>query len=429
MLVEKGYQDRFLTEEELDTLVGEALEKAHLAGRTVLTIIPDGTRTAPVGQMFRLFCDHLRGRVKKLDFLIALGTHPPMTEEQIAGRLDMDTAARLEAYPDVGVFNHEWDNPDRLVDIGTITADETDEISGGLMREDVRVECNKMLFDYDQLIIIGPTFPHEVVGFSGGNKYFFPGVSGPDILDFFHWLGAVITNPVINGTKDTPVRRVVDRAAALIDRPKLCFSLVTAHEGVRGLFVSTPEEAFDRAADLSAATQIIYKEKPFGRALSMAPVMYDDIWTAGKCMYKLEPVLADGAELIIYAPHVTEVSCTHGRLLDEIGYHVRDYFVKQMDRFAHIPRGVVAHSTHVKGIGTFNNGIERPRVNVVLATRIPKERCDRINLGYRDPDTIDPEEWMNREDQGVLCVPDAGEHLFRLADGTVPRIPGDPGAD
>jgi len=55
-------------------------------------------------------------------------------------------------------------------------------------------------------------FPHEVVGFSGGNKYLFPGVGGPQILNFFHWLGAVVTNPMIIGNKWTPVRKVVDRA-------------------------------------------------------------------------------------------------------------------------------------------------------------------------------------------------------------------------
>jgi len=124
--------------------------------------------------------------------------------------------------------------------------------------------------------------------------------------------------------------------------------------------------------------------------------------------------VADGGELIIYAPHITEVSVTHGKIIEEIGYHVRDYFVKQMDRFGHIPGGVMAHSTHVKGIGTYENGVEKPRVNVVLATGIPEEICRKINLGYRDPTTIEVEEWEDREDEGILYVPKAGEMLYRL---------------
>jgi hypothetical protein len=146
----------------------------------------------------------------------------------------------------------------------------------------------------------------------------------------------------------------------------------------------------------------------------MSPEMYDDVWTAGKCMYKLEPVVADGGELIIFAPHVTEISYTHGKILDEIGYHVRDYFLEQWDRFKNVPRGILAHSTHVKGIGAYRDGVETPRVNVVLATRIPRERCERVNLGYLDPDSVNPTEWEGREDEGILLVPNAGEKLHRL---------------
>jgi hypothetical protein len=131
-------------------------------------------------------------------------------------------------------------------------------------------------------------------------------------------------------------------------------------------------------------------------------------------MYKLEPVVADGGELIIYAPHISEVSVTHGEIIKKIGYHVRDYFVKQMDKFQDIPGGIMAHSTHVKGAGVYENGVEKPRVNVVLATAIPEEMCRKINLGYRDPATIDPVDWQNRESEGYLYVPKAGEILYRL---------------
>jgi lactate racemase len=142
--------------------------------------------------------------------------------------------------------------------------------------------------------------------------------------------------------------------------------------------------------------------------------MYDELWVAGKCMYKLEPVVADGGELIIYAPHLHEISVTHGRLIEQIGYHCRDYFVKQWDRFADIPRGVIAHSTHVRGQGRFENGVEQCRVQVTLASGLPRELCERINLGYRDPATIDVESFANRETEGVLLVRKAGEMLYRL---------------
>ena len=148
--------------------------------------------------------------------------------------------------------------------------------------------------------------------------------------------------------------------------------------------------------------------------------MYDELWVGGKCAYKLEPVVADGGELIIYAPHIHEISVVHGEIIRQIGYHVRDYFRKQMSKFAHLPRGVVAHSTHVKGIGTFEDGVERPRITVTLATGISEAECRAVNLGYRDHRTIDADDWRDREAEGLLLVPKAGETLFRLTTATIP---------
>ena len=223
-------------------------------------------------------------------------------------------------------------------------------------------------------MICGPVFPHEVVGFSGGTKYFCPGIAGQDIIDFTHWLGALLTSREIIGSGYTPVRAVIDRAAAFVERPVTCLSLVVTHDGVAGLYAGTPQESWSAAAALSAQVHIRRVERPFTRVLSIMPPMYADLWTAAKGMYKLEPVVADGGELVIYAPHLTEVSYTHGREIDEIGYHCRDYFVHQWARFGHYHGGVLAHSTHVKGCGTFDaaTGVETPRIQVTLATGITR---------------------------------------------------------
>ena len=414
MVFGKGYADRFLTEHEVHDLMVEALARADLDGKRVLVIIPDHTRTAPIPLFFRLFHELLGGRVAALDYLVALGTHQPMGEDALNRLVGVTTAERAERYRNVRIFNHRWDLPETFVTLGTITEQETRNTSQGLLSQAVPVTINRLVFDYDQLVICGPTFPHEVVGFSGGNKYFFPGIGGPEVINFTHWLGAVITSMEVIGTKHTPVRQIIDRAASFIDKPKLCCSLVVKGEELAGLFIGTPEEAYEQAADLSAKLHIVYVDKPFRRVLSVMPEMYDDLWTAAKGMYKLEPAIADGGEVIIYAPHITEVSYTHGQVIDQIGYHVRDYFLKQWDRFKDYPWGVLAHSTHLRGIGTFENGVERPRIRVTLATGIPKERCRRINLGYVDSATIDMAEWEGREDEGILVVPKAGEMLYRV---------------
>ena len=404
-----------LTNADVVELVQQALPGAKYQGRRVLLIVPDHTRSAPVGQMFKTIFQQIGDVTKHLHVMIALGTHPAMSEEAICARLEISVVERRARYAKVRFFNHEWDNPAALMEVGVIPAKDIRELTAGLFAMDVSVEINKRVFDYDQLVIVGPVFPHEVVGFSGGNKYLFPGVGGPKILNFFHWLGAVVTNPMIIGSKWTPVRKVVDRAGAMVSVDKLCFAMVVAPDkSLAGLFAGTPEAAWDSASELSRQVHIIYKDQPFHTVLSNMPPMYGDLWVAGKGMYKLEPVVADGGELIIYAPHVREISVTHGKVLEEIGYHCRDYFLQQWDQFKQHPWGVLAHSTHVRGIGVMENGVEKCRVRVTLATGIPESICRRINLGYRDPGTIRVEDFANRESEGVLLVPKAGEILYRL---------------
>ena len=407
--------DAPLTPKDITRIVAEACPAAGYEGQRVLCIIPDGTRSGPVGAIFKALHAHLAGSTRSLDVMVALGTHQPMSEAAICGRLEMTLAERQSTYPDVRFFNHEWSNPDALKQIGVLNKEEVAELTRGLFAMDVPVEINRRLFDYDRVVIIGPVFPHEVVGFSGGNKYLFPGVAGPRILNFFHWLGAVVTNPMIIGKKWTPVRRVVDRAGAMVNLPKLCLAFVVDPKGgLQGLFAGTPEQAWDAASELSRKLHITYKEKPFHTILSCAPPMYDELWTAGKCMYKLEPVLADGGELIIYAPHLKEICVSHGRHIEAVGYHCRDYFLKQWDQFKTVPWGVLAHSTHVRGLGTYENGVEQCRARVTLASQIPKAACERINLGYRDPASISVPDFAGREPEGILLVPKGGEMLFQL---------------
>jgi nickel-dependent lactate racemase len=416
MIVGKGSPTGFLSRDDVRALAVQAFEQVDLRGKRVLVIIPDGTRTAPIPLFFRLFHELLGSKVAALDYLVALGTHQPLGEEAMNRLVGVTAAERHTTYADVRIFNHRWDLPETFTTVGVISAAEIEQLSNGLLVQDVPVTLNKSIFDYDQLIVCGPVFPHEVVGFSGGNKYFFPGISGPEVINLTHWLGALITSYEVIGSGYTPVRAVIDRAVSFIDLPKLCFAMVVTCEGLAGLYVGSPEAAWEEAAQLSAQVHIIYVDRPFQRVLSIMPPMYDDLWTAAKGMYKLEPAVADGGEVVIYAPHITEISYTHGQVIDEIGYHVRDYFLKQWERFKDYPWGVLAHSTHLRGIGTYDaeRGVEQPRIQVTLATGIPRQRCERVNLGYLDPAMVDISEWENRDHEGILVVPKAGEMLYRM---------------
>ena len=410
--------DRPLIEAEIRQILTEGLAGSRYAGKKVLVIIPDSTRTAPIPLMYRLLHDILGPQVEALDFLVALGTHPPMSDAAL-GRL-VGVEVRDGATEDSKIFNHRWDLDESFVTVGVIPASEIRAASDGQMDLDVPVRLNRLVGDpngerpYDELLVCGPVFPHEVAGFSGGNKYFVPGVSGQEVIDVTHWLGALLTSKEIIGVADTPMRRLINRAASFIPTPRSLIAMVMHGTDLRGVFVGEMDDAWKKATELSAALDIVWVDRPHRRVLSVVPEMYDDLWTGAKGMYKVEPAIADGGEVVIWAPHITEVSYVHGHYIDEVGYHVRDYFTAQWERFEHIPWGILAHSTHLRGAGTFVDGVERARIDVTLATGIPKERCERIGLGYLDPVSIDPEDWADREDEGILLVPRAGEQLYRV---------------
>jgi len=423
MIIERKSKDCFIDNNQAGQAIAEFFARNDYAGKRILVLAPDNTRSGPVGDIFKMIFDSLAQKAKAVDVLIALGTHQRLTEEQICTRLGMTPTERKTRFASVKFFNHQWQDKATFISVGKISAKEIEQLTDGLFSEEVDIAVNKMIFDYDELFILGPVFPHEVVGFSGGHKYIFPGIAGDEIINFFHWLGAVITNPRINGCKDTPTRRVVEEAATFVKTPRQLFAIVAVDNELKGIFIGDTHEAWEKAAELSARVHIVYKDKPYKTILGIAPKMYDDIWTAGKVMYKLEPVLADGGTLIIYAPHISEISYTHGRVIDKIGYHTRDYFLKQMDKFAGVPRGVMAHSTHVKGIGTFTDGVEKPRANIILATGISRQRCEKVNLGYMNPDEINVADYENKEDEGILVVHHAGEMLYRVSGGDIPIIP------
>lgn len=405
-----------LDEERVRQTLTAGLE-GRFKGQKVLVLIPDHTRSLPLPLLFRLTVEILHDACQ-LDFMVALGTHPPLSEEQLQRLVGITAGERSTTYQHIGLFNHAWDNPAALTTLGVMAQDEIQQLAGAnwhpSLPDEVEIRINKAALDYDHLLILGPTFPHEVVGFSGGAKYLFPGISGPEMINATHWLGALAQVVGTIGIKETPVRAMIHAAVRRLPTPVTLAALVVAGHDLVSVFVGDLFEAWSLAADLSAQRNIIWCTTPYQRVLSCAPTMYEELWTAAKAMYKLEPAVAPGGEVIIYAPHLEVVSYVHGRYIYEVGYHILPYFLQDWDRFKHIPLGVLAHSTHVRGAGVMENGVEKPNVKVTLASKIPAGECARLNLGYLDPASIDVAAWQNREDEGILYVPRAGEVLYRL---------------
>jgi nickel-dependent lactate racemase len=404
-----------LTDAEVTAFVHDQLGQVDVDGRSVCVVVPDGTRSCPLPLLMRAVHGALAGRASRITVLVALGTHAAMSEEQLARHLGYQPGRASEAYPGTTVDNPEWWTPQTFVDLGAISGERLAELSGGRLHQGVAVRLNRAVVEHDIALVVGPVFPHEVVGFSGGNKYFFPGVGGQDVIDMSHWLGALITSASIIGTRGvTPVRALIDEAAALIPSQKLAFSAIvrSGTDDLHALAFGDTIASWNAAADVAAQTHVRYLDEPVHRVLSVMPTKYDDIWTAAKGFYKVEPVVADGGEVIIYAPHITEISAMHPEI-NEIGYHCRDYFTGQWERFAGYHWGVLAHSTHLRGAGTWSpEDGEHNRVTVTLATGIGEDVVRRANLNYLDPAGVDVR--ALEADPGTFVVPNAGEVLYRL---------------
>jgi nickel-dependent lactate racemase len=311
-----GLSER-LAAEEVQRFVEQAFGAADLDGKRVCLVVPDGTRTCPLPLLLGAAQQALAGRANHVSVVIALGTHQGMSSEHLARHLGYQPGRSEEIYPSWTIMNHESWLPNTFTTLGTIEAARLAELTGGLMTDaKVQVRINRHVAEADVAIVVGPVFPHEVVGFSGGNKYFFPGVSGPELIDLSHWVGALITSAAMIGTGGvTPVRALINEAATMIPAERLapCLVVASGTDTLHAAAFGTPEDAWAACAEISAETHISYLEAPVKRVLSIMPTKYEDIWTAAKGFYKLEPIVADGGEVIIYAPHITQVSVMHRR--------------------------------------------------------------------------------------------------------------------
>jgi len=404
-----GGPDGLLAGDDVAAFVAGRLADVDLDGARVCVLVPDRTRACPLPLLLRSVDAALAGRAAHVTVLVALGTHAALDGADLAAHTGLPARDGLE------VRNHEWWEPATFAQLGRIDAARVASLTGGRLDEPVEVRVNRAVAEADLTLVVGPVLPHEVVGFSGGNKYLFPGVSGPEMIDVSHWLGALLTSPAVIGvTGVTPVRALIDEAAALVPGRRLALCVVPDASGDRlhAAAFGPPEVSWAAAAEVAAVTHVRYLDRPVRRILSLVSARYDDLWTGAKGFYKVEPVVADGGEVVLFAPHITEVAPMHPGV-EAIGYHCRDYFLGQWDRFAGVARADLAHATHLRGAGTWDpvHG-ERCRVRVTLATGIPEAVVRRVGLDHRDPSTVDPVAWA--DDPDTLVVPDAGEQLYRL---------------
>jgi nickel-dependent lactate racemase len=407
---------RVLSADDMRQIVADALAGVR-SGTRVLAVIPDKTRDDNTDLLFPMVSQTLAARgAAQLDALVAQGTHPPMSGDEKRAKI----GAALAALPLLGeVFDHHWDRPSELTTLGELSADEVSSLTGGLMRQAVPIQLNVRLAPgaYDLILVLGAVVPHEVAGFAGGAKYFFPGVAGPALTHLTHWLGALASIERVIGRVETPTRHVIEAAADRVTTPVIGLTSVStrAPDGLRthALFAGTLRDTVRQAAAVSAQVHVRYTGRRYRRVIALLDEHYDEMWVAGKASYKLGAIIEHGGELVIYAPHLKGISTTHGRLIEKYGYapleQVRDMVDGSDELSANLC--VAAHLAHVSyGSRLDERGQVAPRYRITLASAIPADVCGRVKLGYAPLDSIDVA--AARLDPDTLVVENAGRDLY-----------------
>jgi len=418
-VVGQGSPDLDLTNAELRAIVEPALQGIQ-AGTRVLAIIPDKTRDDNTDILFPIAAEFLAHKnVAQFDALVAQGTHPPMTEAQKRAKIGAADAG----IPGLDrIFDHQWDRSDQLVTLGEFNTDQVRELTGGLIEEAVDVRLNALLGPgiYDTVLVFGATMPHEVAGFAGGAKYFFPGVAGPELTHMTHWLGALATIEQVIGRVETPTRRMIEAAAALVPAEVISFTSVAtrgSHNGDRlrthALFAGDINETLRSAAAVSEQVHIKYTGRKYRRVVALLDEHYDELWVGGKASYKLGSIIEEGGELIIYAPHLNALSTTHGHLIEKYGYAPLET-VREMVAYSDELRAnlcIAAHLAHVSyGSSRNAEGHIIPRYRITLASAVSAEVCRRVNLGYLDPRNFRREDYES--EPNTFVVENAGRDLY-----------------
>ena len=383
-------------------------------GERVLAIIPDKTRDDNTDLLFPIANEFLMERgVASFDARVAQGTHPPMTDAQKRAKIGLPDFAGQ-------IFDHRWDSADEIVTLGELSVETVSSLTGGLIDRAVPVTINRLLEAgvYDTVLVFGATVPHEVAGFAGGAKYFFPGVAGPELTHTTHWLGALAGIENTIGQVETPTRKLIEAAVELVPARIISLNTVVSRgdDGklvTHALFTGNIQDAFRRAAAVSREAHIRYTGRKYKRVIALLDPHYDELWVGGKASYKLGAVVEDGGELIIVGPHLDKLSETHGALIEKYGYAplevVRDMLGVSQELRENLC--IAAHLAHVAYAGrTDADGNIVPRYRITMATGIDEETCRRVNLGYLDYRTFDYE----TTDPDTLIVKNAGRDLYKI---------------
>lgn len=373
----RGSKTDIITPQEVKDILNKVFDGMGVKNR-VLALPPDHTRlnsfAGPITEMiYGYFGDKLT------DIMPALGTHAPMTDEQ----LDM----MFGSIPHSLFRIHDWRND--VVTIGEVPKEYVEEISEGKLSFNWPAQVNKLLLDksFDLILSIGQVVPHEVIGMANYNKNIFVGTGGNEGINKSHYLGAIYGMERIMGRAKTPVRSILEYASThFAQELPIVYIQTVLSKGddgemkLRGLFIGDDFECFQKAAELSLETNFIMVDKPIKKCIVyLDPKEFASTWLGNKSVYRTRMALADGAELIVLAPALKEFGedKTIDSLIRKYGYANTPAILKAVEENADIQEnlGAAAHLIHGSSEGRFS-------ITYCPGDHISKEEIESVNYGY-----------------------------------------------
>ncbi|WP_016776179.1 lactate racemase domain-containing protein [Anaerophaga thermohalophila] len=405
---QRGSENDVLGTDDLKEALFSALEKLG-PRKKVLAVPPDYTRFHSKAGELTAYAHEYYGD-KLTDVLPALGTHSPMTEEQMS-----------HMYPGVprNLFRiHDWRND--VVILGIVPGSYISEITGGRIDYDWPAQVNKMINEggHDLILSIGQVVPHEVIGMANYNKNIFVGTGGSEGINKSHFIGAAYGMERIMGRANNPVRRVLNYASEKFAShlPIIYVLTVIGHddkEGLvaRGIFIGDDEEVFERASDLSIKVNFEMVDEPLRKVVVfLDPSEFKSTWLGNKSIYRTRMALADGAEIIVLAPGLREFGedATIDKLIRKYGYRGTPATLKATEENKDLQEnlGAAAHLIH---------GSSEERFSITYCPgHLSKEEIESVNFNYAPLEEMMTKYNPEKLKDGKNIMPD-GEEIFFIS--------------
>jgi len=358
------------------------LVKKHIADhdwKSVLLLPPDISRFhSGAGLITACYYEELTARGCAVKVLPALGTHLPMTEDQL--REMFGDGIPMDAY-----LVHDFRNSIEVV--GTVPGEVLNEISEGLFKDDVTVAVNRELLSgkYDAILSIGQVVPHELAGMAGYTKNLVVGCGGGEAINVSHFLGVFHGRHRIVGVELTPPRKLFDYIQkTMLDKLPITFVLtvmaqLNGEDIYKGLFISKDRDGFEQAVALSQKVNINHVEKPVKKCVVwMDPHSYHSTWVTNKAIYRTQRALAEDGEVIVIAPGLHTFG--ENDLADQM---IRKYGYRPREEMLELYKSDPVLSTNMSLAGHLIRSGPRPDTKITFCTnKLTREEIEHASYCY-----------------------------------------------